>query len=347
MDDKPFAPTAQRLRQARAEGNVAKAQELATVASFIGVGAAVAMSMSAMIQAVGGLLIEAAALIPKFGGDIVPDSHVLLPSVMKLLQSIAGALGMGCIVSCTIALFATRATLTPVTCKLQRIAPFPQLQQLFSVGTMMALLRALCSAMCAAALIVPFACAMVAASIGLRTPLVLTAEAWRNIIAVLAGLACVGLVVAACESIVTFRKRHEKLRMTHDEIRRESKEQQGDPHLRSTRKRRHRALLRGGVAAVRTATVVITNPTHIAVALMYAPPEVSVPRIVALGVDDTAAQMRRAAKDAHVPLVEHVPLARKLWSECTEGDSIPLDTYALIAPIIATIMHLNAKDAQA
>ncbi len=338
MSEKPFAATPHRLRQARSEGNVPKAQELATLLAFVGVAGIVNLTVGRLVSAAVVLLRTSVMRMSRTGLNDGRDWHVFLPSAWTLVAPIFVAIACGCGLSCAVALFASGAQLSPLRFKPDRLAPGPQLQQLFSGATVFAFARAALSAACAFACVVPFAGAMIAGSLALHSPLALGYEAWREIGAVLGVLACVGFAVATIEVAVSLRKRAHKLRMTHDELRRESKEQQGDPHLRSQRKRRHRTLLRGGVRAVRSATVVITNPTHVAIALRYAPPQIAVPEIVSAGIDQLAQEMRRVANAAGVPCVENVTLARYLWTYGQIGAPIPLDSYALVAPILAAVL---------
>lgn len=339
MSEKPFAPTAQRLRRARVEGNPAKAQELATLISFAAVAFVLVSSVPRLADSAAGCLIEAAALLAhRPAGDHIA-AYAYLPYVMTFAGCIIAALGTGSLLSCAVAISATRGALTPVTLNFGRIAPAEQIKQLFSPATLTAFFRALASAALAAGLLMPIAVSMVGASLGLPSIRELTAQAWAHLVQVLALLAGIGLVAAGAEVAVTLRKRREKLRMTHEEIRREAKEQQGDPHLRSARRRRQRSFARGGAAAVRRATVVITNPTRLAIALLYAPPRVGVPLVVARAADLAAAEIRRVAREAGVPCIEHLALARTLWARCEEGEAVPPETFALLAPIIAALTH--------
>jgi flagellar biosynthesis protein FlhB len=83
----------------------------------------------------------------------------------------------------------------------------------------------------------------------------------------------------------------------------------------------------------------VTNPTHLAIALEYNPPAIGVPLIVARAADANAVCVRRIAREAHVPIVEAVELARLLYSQAEEGDPIPLAAYGMVAPIIASVLQ--------
>jgi flagellar biosynthesis protein FlhB len=339
MSEKPFAPTEHRLRRASEEGNAPKAQELATLFSFSAVLFVLLHAVPQLSNAAAGWYIEAVARSVRAPLWTDGSLHWMLGYASIFAYAIAMLCVSGCVAGCIVALTATRARMHALSFKFERISPAEQWKQLFSFATVTALLRASLSAAVAAAALIPSCLSMIADSVGVRTPREMAAQAWQHVIHALTVLAAIGVATAAVEVSASLRKRRKSLRMTHDEVRREAKEQQGDPHLRSVRKRRHKAYARGGAAAARKATVLITNPTHLAVALLYAPPEIGVPIVVARAADAAAHEVRRAAREAQVPCVEHVALARALWAQCEEGQAVPSETYALVAPIIAAVMR--------
>jgi type III secretion protein U len=132
------------------------------------------------------------------------------------------------------------------------------------------------------------------------------------------------------------RWRHlRSLRMTRDEVRREQKDDEGDPGHRAERRRRHRALLEAG--PVSRATVVVVNPTHVAVALRHDRATADAPRVVAKGRGRAAAAIRSAARRSGVPVVRDVPLARALHRLADVGDEIPEELFEAAA---ALLVHL-------
>ncbi len=146
--------------------------------------------------------------------------------------------------------------------------------------------------------------------------------------------ALVGLALAAVDlGIVnwSWRKRH---RMKKEEVTREYKEAEGDPELKAARKRGHQEMLDGATLhAVRDATVVVVNPTHVAVALRYDEDQDEAPRILAGGRGELARKMMDAARAYGVPVVRDVPVARALV-ELEVGDEIPEALYEAVAEIL-------------
>ncbi|MDB5097553.1 MAG: flhB2 [Cyanobacteria bacterium RYN_339] len=139
------------------------------------------------------------------------------------------------------------------------------------------------------------------------------------------------------------RWEHEKgLRMTLQEIKDEAKQSEGDPLVKGRIRRAQReASRRRMMQEVPKATVVITNPTHYAVALMYDRDTMPAPVVVAKGMDLIAQRIKQIAAENDVPLVENVPLARALHKQVEIDDIIPEDLYAAVAEILVMVQKLN------
>jgi len=133
------------------------------------------------------------------------------------------------------------------------------------------------------------------------------------------------------------------LRMTKQEVRDEMRSSEGDPQVKGRIRALQTAMARSRMmAAVPGASVVVTNPTHIAVALLYDPAAGGAPRVVAIGTDAVAARIREKAAQAKVPIVEAKPLARALWRACEVGDEIPFTLYEAVAKVLAFVRRLRS-----
>jgi flagellar biosynthetic protein FlhB len=134
------------------------------------------------------------------------------------------------------------------------------------------------------------------------------------------------------------------MRMSRQEMKEEFRQQEGDPlvraRLRQLRGERGRKRM---MANVPGATVVITNPTHYAVALKYEAGGTGAPLCVAKGVDDVALRIREVAEEANVPIVEDPPLARALYASADVDETIPREQYEAVAKIIGLVMRLAAQ----
>ncbi len=154
---------------------------------------------------------------------------------------------------------------------------------------------------------------------------------------------CGALLVLGLADLLFQRWQHgRELRMTRQQVRDEAKEQEGDPQVKRRVRDRMRSIVEKPLAeAVRTAAVVITNPTHFAVALEYAEGKHAAPRVVAKGADHLAQEIRRLARDADVPVIEQPPLARALFREVSVGDAIPESLYRAVASVLAMVWKLR------
>lgn len=156
------------------------------------------------------------------------------------------------------------------------------------------------------------------------------------------------LAVLSVIAIIDFlyqRFEHTKsMRMSRQEIKDELKQTEGDPQVRARlRQIRTERARRRMMAAVPKADVVITNPTHFAVALKYDPQEMSAPRLVAKGADAIAERIREVARDHNIPLVENPPLARSLFASVDLEQEIPAEHYKAVAEIISYVFQLKGR----
>jgi len=151
----------------------------------------------------------------------------------------------------------------------------------------------------------------------------------------------VGLMWLAMASIDYFYQRKQidkRLRMTKEEIRQEMKDAETSPELRAAIAQRRRKLSRGRMMeAIKKADVVITNPTHYAIAISYEPEKAHAPAVVAKGADILAARIRELAKEHKIPIVPNPPLARALYKQCEIGDFVPRDLFQAVAEVLAFV----------
>ena len=133
-----------------------------------------------------------------------------------------------------------------------------------------------------------------------------------------------------------------KLRMTIEEVRRELKEQEGDPHVKARVRSLQREMARRRMMAeVPKADVVVTNPTHFSVALKYDPARMSAPVVVAKGRGEIALKIREIAAEHRIPLLEAPPLARALFAHCELEQPVPAALYTAVAEVMAYVYQLN------
>ncbi|MBA9897660.1 flagellar biosynthesis protein FlhB [Burkholderia cepacia] len=164
-----------------------------------------------------------------------------------------------------------------------------------------------------------------------------------HLVAVCCGTTVAGmLVVAALDVPYQIWQYNKKLRMTKEEVKREHRENEGDPHVKGRIRQQQRAIARRRMmAAVPKADVVVTNPTHFAVALQYTDGEMRAPKVVAKGVNLVAARIRELAAEHNVPLLEAPPLARALYHNVELEREIPGSLYSAVAEVLAWVYQLK------
>jgi flagellar biosynthetic protein FlhB len=150
--------------------------------------------------------------------------------------------------------------------------------------------------------------------------------------------------LAAVDYFLARRRITAQMRMSTDEVKREQREQDGDPMVRGRRKQRMRELAKRRMAAnVATADVVVVNPTHYAVALRYDDKKDAAPVVVAKGVDEQAEKIREVARAKGVPVLSRPPLARALYKHVKEGRAVPANLYRAVAEVLAYVYRIRQR----
>lgn len=164
---------------------------------------------------------------------------------------------------------------------------------------------------------------------------------------IVAKVGAVYILIAVADMIYQKYRYKEDLKMTKQEVKEENKQAEGDPRvkarLRSIMRSRIRKLM---LKNVKTADVVITNPTHFAVALAYNPSKMSAPVVIAKGADYLAAQIRIIAEENQIPIVEQAPLARALFFSTDVDMEIPENLFKAVAQVLAYVYQLRRQKAQ-
>lgn len=153
--------------------------------------------------------------------------------------------------------------------------------------------------------------------------------------------AIVLFVLTAADYAWQRRKHFQELKMTKEEVRQEMKETEGDPQIKGAIRRRRQALLNRMISAVPKADVVVTNPTHYAVALRYDHLSMGAPVVIAKGEQLLAQRIKEVARKAGVPVLEEPPLARALYAAVPVGHPIPANLFHAVAEVLAWVYALR------
>jgi flagellar biosynthetic protein FlhB len=345
--EKTEAPTQRRLEKAREEGQVAASREVAGAAGMIGA----LIGMALLLPAAGRELVRSAALLldqaSQSADAPLPDAlwHTLLWGGLAVLAVVGLPMLLGPLAT----VLQTRGMVSAalISPKASRLSPLAGIKRIVSPTNLMEFLKNLAKlgVLCVVAWLVlaDMAWQLVPAASWQTGQLLaaLLADSFRLLAALAAAFAC----IAVLDMLWVRYDHHRKLRMSRQDMREEMKQTEGDPEVRARLKRIRIERSRNRMmSAIPKAEVVITNPTHYAVALAYEKGGGGAPRVVAKGVDHMAARIRAAAEKHGVPLVANPPLARALYTVDLERE-IPQEHYQAVAEIIAYVWRLRGRAA--
>lgn len=330
-EEKQFEASQSRIDRAKREGDLARSQELGNVAAFGCALIATGAIVSPLAQAAQRLILSAAQ------GTI--DTAALATAAMLMLVPIAVA-AAGAVAANVVQSGGLR--FAAISVKPDRLAPSENLKRMLSREAVITAARATIAFGCAGGAIVPAFVAIYASALHAGGLGGVVSAAWNGAMHTCAVACVVGGVFAGADYGVQFVRWRKRLKMSFEELKRDQKESDGDPLARSRRRALHRRISRGSLRKVKDAAFVLTNPTHIAIALEYRPPEVPVPRVLVRAADDAAARVRELAAAYGVPLVENVPLARRLYATALPGEFIPHETYVAVAQVVAALTKADS-----
>jgi flagellar biosynthetic protein FlhB len=336
--------TPKKRSKAREQGQVARSRELPGVfalAAVIGVMALMAPTAVTHWTVLYRNTLYAAS------GDIEGNGPVLFWSAVEVMRWIVPILMAGMAVSVLAGLAQGGVNFAPeaLSLKFDRFNPASKLSQLVSPVALSNLLKSLLpfSAMLWIAVITVqehWESMVHASSLGLRPFASLVGNmtfemTWKS-----------GLVLLAwsvVDYMLTLQKMNSDMKMTKQEVRQEYKETDGNPLIKSRIRQIQRNMRkRQSLKAAATATVIVTNPTHYAVALKYEA-EMAAPIVVAKGLNVLAEKIKQLARDNGIMLVENRPLAQALYKSVEVGDSIPANLYKAVAEILALVFRAQAE----
>jgi flagellar biosynthesis protein FlhB len=328
--EKPFDATPRRIAKARREGNVARSAEFGANVSF----GAAALTMAAIVPVLGTLAIGSLR-------DALAGQRPAWTNALVIVESLAPACAAASAGAAAAIVQNGGPIFVPIVPKLDRLDPMAGLRRILSRETLAHSARAALAFAAASAAMVP-AIAWCAAALLRATHLdAMAGVSWKAAQEVAAAAAVVGSLFSIAEYGSARSVWLRKLRMSFDERKREAREEEGDAVARGRRRSMHRSLLHGAIARVKEAAFVVTNPTHVAVALAYEPPSVPVPQVLVRAAGETVRRVRELAERYRIPVVEDAALARALYRDGRSDAPIPRAHYVAVAAIVAA---LSRKD---
>lgn len=339
-DDKTEAASPRRLERARDDGQVALSRELVGLGALSGgvLGMMLAMPLGArMVRGLGGAMSRAHDIPPIDGAMEMARLGVMVVLPVALLTAI-GALAATFVQ--TRGLVSAKG-LVP---QFSRLNPAAALKRIFGMYGAIEFLRTLAKlALVGAALWRAIGDPADLPHLLFLPPALLLERLGQAAGDLVVAALMAFTAIAALDWLVARHRHLQRLRMSRQDQKEEAREAEGDPHIKGRQRQIRQQRARGRMmAAVPKAAVVVTNPTHFAVALAYDQSGESAPRIVAKGADEVAARIREVAGEAGVPIVSNPPLARALFRLELETE-IPPEHYQAVAEIIAYVWRLGGQ----
>ena len=343
--DKTQKPTSRRRKKAREQGQVVRSRELGSVLALAGVAPTLSVLSTGLpsdwVAFYHGVLTAACQ------EDLTADGPVLFWTAIEVLRWTVPVLLVAMFVSVGVGLAQGGISFSPaaLTPKAERLNPGARLDHIFSLVTLSNVLKSLLPFGAIAALGITAIKShwndLILASGEDIHALVMTlgeiigSVAWKA--------ALVLLVWSGVDYLTAWQQNESKLRMSHDEVRREHRESDGNPATKVRIRKQQRAMRRRKpLQAAASATLVITNPTHFAVALRYEH-SMKAPEVVAKGRDLLAQQIKAIAQENNIPLIENKALARTLHDTVEVGQSIPAELYQAVAEILVVVFRAQAE----
>ncbi len=344
--EKTEQPSSRRRDQARQDGNFATSKEVSSFFSILGAVLVLYFSGVWMFMGVADFMKKS---FLSFGGEMTVQSALGLFSDVsyKLLLLILPAMAIPLFGALSyVVQNGVNLSTRPITPDLNRINPLEGVKRLFSLNSIADLVKSVMKLT-----IITYVVYGTVKAEWLTLPFVMEMElvgalAYMSTISfrIMVKTVWVLALIAGIDYLYQRWNFEKGLRMSKDELKEESRESEGDPHIRARIKAIQREMARKRMMQdVPTADVVVTNPTHLSVAIRYDRSKSDAPVVVAKGSGHLAMKIREIAAENKVPLVENKPLARHLYKNVEVGMQVPVDVYKAVAEVLAYVYRLKGK----
>lgn len=335
--DKTELPTPKRLRDARKEGNVAKSRDLTSTVLVLGWLVAGALMGGFMYSRIAALFERALAAVNQpFDQAVRSIGEAAFQTLLWLTLPL---LAMAVLLALLIEFLQVGpvATLKKVTPNVAQLNPVDGLKKMFSMDNLVELVKSIVK--CFALLFIGYwvlrGMLPQLMMLPYGDPSAIGTSVWHGLSRIGIWTIFVFFFVSVLDASYQRFSYIKQLRMSRRDIRQEVKENEGDPYIKSRRRQLHQEWAQQNMLnAVRDSTVVVTNPTHIAVALLYEHGVTDLPVVVAKGEDGEAELIKKAAEEAGVPILENVPLARGLHERVALDDYIDSEFFDAVAEVL-------------
>ena len=323
-DAKPFEPTPGRIARAKREGDTPRSTEFTSAVAFASACVALPIALTSEFAAARMAFVAAAHRTASLG------AYALLAAVALIPCAVAGAGGV-----VASGLLAGGIRLANLRIDFAKLQPNAGLRRMFSARSAGAGARALVAAAVATGAMIPIVRSTLLTANLIGESGSTAAAALDAVSRVLVTAAVLGISLGVIDAILERVAWRRRLRMTVAELKQDLKQSEGDPELRNRRRTHHRTLIRGSIERLPDASFVVANPSHVAIALEYRPPEVAVPRVIIRAIEEGARIVKVRARALGIPVIEDVMLARTLLTTTRIDEAIPRGCYIAVARIVA------------
>lgn len=352
--EKTEPATEKKLNDARKEGQVAKSKEVGNAVSLLALFLILKLWVGNMGQQFLQVFSDVYRRIPDATANwngYLPENDILVifrHMILEILYMIAPILAIAFVIAfvCDIVQVKWKVTAKPLRPKFSKISPASGFKRIFSANSLMELVKSIAKI----GLVVYVAYSYLQDKwqylyFLYDMPLMQAIQFIGQLVTDLGiRIAIVYIVLAAVDYIYQRFKFSRDMRMTKQEIKDEYKQQEGDPQIKGKiRQKMQEASRRRMMQSLPQADVVITNPTHYAVAIKYDPEVADAPIVLAKGEDYLAGKIKEIAKENNIEIVENKPLARMLYANVEVGQAVPPELYQAVAEVLAFVYHLQGK----
>ena len=348
MSDKTEEPTPKKKKDARKQGNIAKSAEVNKVMTFIAILVVIYMMSGSIISELQGFIVNI------LSGDFsmtMNDNTIkilmfkVMMSFMKIVLPISLIIMVFGILGSLIqtGLFFSMESLKP---KFSKLNPLTGLKNMFSMKAIVNLIKSMV-----------VICIMIYLGYSFMSKnfegIIKSGDIYLpylfNIVldlikSILTSITLAVAVVAALDYGYEKFSHKKGLKMTKQEVKEEYKQMEGDPHIKGKIKQKQRQMANQRMMqAVPSSTVILTNPTHISIAIRYEQGKDTTPIVVAKGADEVAFRIREIAKSHDIPIIENVPLARLIYKEVDIDQEIPEEMYKAVAEVLVAVYKIKNK----
>ncbi|UWG98336.1 flagellar biosynthesis protein FlhB [Dehalobacter sp. DCM] len=344
--EKRFPATAKKKQEARKKGQILKSQELVSAVMLLAMVGVLRIWLPDVFNRIAKLFVIVTSINTEW--TISSVGHIAVTMMEQCLYIMAPIFGVAFVVAIAVNYFQVGAlfVIDPIMPKLSRLNPLEGIKRMFGLKALVQLVKSLLKVIIIGYFLydvlrsnMSIFPALQTVSVGQSVILLsdlLFELAWK--------IALAFFIVALIDFLYQWWEYEKNLRMSHEEIKEEFKQMEGDPQIKGQIKKRQRMMaMRRMMQDLKTADVVITNPTHYAVALKYDQTKFAAPYVVAKGQNEVALRIRAIAEENKIVIMENKPLARALYSQVDLGEAVPAELYKAVAEILAFVYRLNKR----